>query len=463
MNLKEIHLEPIPGINTGNEEEKKEAEIKANHNEQVESEKLQIGVASYQDNKASKSKLSIETRNRLDKFKKKMVKWKNPNERKSIDITPSYDFLNGIVLIDDIDIKIKDESFQHKFIKINDENTCLENTKKLFGYDSKSEKNPIKDALLNKIEQLKKNQREIDYQFQCDREIYLRKIKALEKACKSNTDETKLKKLEKKSKENKEIIREYKKFIEQAEKEKIKDNKAFSEALNGLTEFKTLLMVELKELEILAKKVTFQDYEQYTKGNPTKIEKINFRTDDTRYLLTNEYETSREEESFSSYDKLNYINNTPQGFDINKRNNSLSKTEQFFYNAKNFVGTIGNGNNINNSFLNNKISNSLIINNKNNKEMDKNISKKKEDLNNSIKRKSLNDMNIRTNNNTMSNNNLNNFGINNIKINNNLRNKPQINIIRKRINPSEFMVQDPEFLDKERIIIPDIRKGDSFY
>ena len=116
---------------------------------------------------------------------------------------------------------------------------------------------------------------------------------------------------------------------------KTKDNKIFSEELNGILELKAILMSELKELEILAKKVTFQDYDEYYKDNPTKIEKINFKPNDSRYLLTNEYETSREdEESFSSYEKLNHINNTPEGFEINKRKNSLSKTEQYFYNTK---------------------------------------------------------------------------------------------------------------------------------
>ena len=65
MNFKDIHLEQIPGINLGNEEEKKEAEAKANLNEQAQSEanKLQQGAAalgkkvskakSYKDNKTT--------------------------------------------------------------------------------------------------------------------------------------------------------------------------------------------------------------------------------------------------------------------------------------------------------------------------------------------------------------------------------------------------------------------------
>ena len=463
MNFKAIHLEPIPGINIGNEEEKKEAEAKANEQAQSEANKLQQGAAALA-KKDSKAKLDKETKEKLDKFIEKMTLGKNIYRRFSEDVAPSYDFLNNIVIIDNIDPKEKIEPLKPKFIKTNDESSDLENTKKLFGYNSKSEKNPIKDGLLNRIDQLQRNQREIDMQFQYDSQIYLKKIKALEKACKASADEAKLKKLEKKNKENKEIIREYKKSIELAEKEKIKDNKTFSEALNGIIELKSVLMNELKELEILAKKVSFQDYEEYAKDNPTKIEKVNFRPNDSRYLFTNEYETSREEEeSFSSYDKLNHINNAPEGLNINKRKNSLSKTEQFFYNTKNFVGTIGSGNNINSSFVNNKVSNSYIINNKNNKEMDKYSFKKTETLNDPKNRKSLNDMNIRASNNKMSHNNLSNFAINIKNSNKNLRNRPQENNMGKRINPIKSMPQDPEFLDKERIIIPDIRKGDSFY
>ena len=48
-------------------------------------------------------------------------------------------------------------------------------------------------------------------------------------------------------------------------------------------------MAELKESEILTKNLSFQDYDEYLRDNPTKIDKFNFRANDSRYLLTNEY------------------------------------------------------------------------------------------------------------------------------------------------------------------------------
>ena len=79
-------------------------------------------------------------------------------------------------------------------------------------------------------------------QFKYDSDIYIKKIQSLEKLCQASTDEAKLKRLEKKNKENKDIIREYKKSIELAEKEKIKDNETFKKALDGIIVLKSMLM-----------------------------------------------------------------------------------------------------------------------------------------------------------------------------------------------------------------------------
>ena len=67
-------------------------------------------------------------------------------------------------------------------------------------------------------------------------------------------------------------------------------------------------------------------------------------------------------------------------------------------------------------------------------------------------RKSLNDINIRSSK-VKSNKNVSNFNISSKNNDNYFRNKKSSNNIP----------QDPDFLDKEKIIIPDIRKGDSFY
>ena len=465
MNNKEIYLEPLPGINI--EEEKKE-EVKVSSNQQLplETTKTQPPAGSTTEKKDSDPIIDPEA---IQKFKGKMLKEKSRYRRYSSNcLSPSPLFLWPFAIIDeketfqeeDESIRLEDKSFNHKKSTY-DESSDLDNTKKLFAYN-KAEKNPVKEGLLNRIEQLQRNQREIDIQFKHDSEIYLKKIRALEKACQANSDETKLKNLEKTNKKNKDLIRQYQKYIEQAEKEKIKDKKDFYDALNGIIELKSTLLSELKELEILAKNTSFQDYDEYLKENPTKIEKLNFRPNDSKYLLTNEYETSREEEeSYSSYEKLNHINNTPEGFDISKRNNSLSKTEQYFYNTKNFVGTVGSNNN--NSFNNNnKVNHSFILNNKKNnlQDIDKYSFKKNDTLNDIKNRKSINDMSNRDSKiKKNTNKNLSNF-INNNHGNQNLNNS------QKRINPSDIMnrfPQDPDFINNDMILIRDMGKEDTFY
>ena len=360
-----------------------------------------------------------------------------------------------------------------------DTSTDLENTKKLFEYP-RGERNPVKQGLLNRLDQIQANQRAIDLQFKYDNEIYLKRINTLEKATQAAYDEAKFKKLEKTNKENKEVIKEFKKSIEQAEKEKIKDKKTFTSHLNEIIELKAILLSELKELEILAKNTSFQDYDEYLKDNPTKIEKLNFRPKDPRYLLTNEYETSREEEeSSSSYRKLNNINNTPDGFDVTKQSN-LSKTEQYFLNTKNFVGTAGNINNgdynIDNSFNvtnKNRVNHSFIINHdkkdNNNKEVEKFTLRKNETLNESKTKKSINEINKKENNKPKTKNSVVNFTIDKKKNDaQNLKNKNQESYFGRR-KPSEIIKnnnipQDPEFLNDDMILIRDMnKKNDTFY
>ena len=461
-NKPDIHLELIPGQNL--EEEKKETEIKVSSNQQlpIETTKVQQPTGISSGRKDSSPKIDKITEEKIKNFRDKMLKDKSRYRRKSTDfISPSSLFLWPFALInikdtiqeEDNSIRLEDKSsYPKKFTY--DESTDLDNTKKLFGYN-KAEKDPIKEGLTNKIEQLQRNQREIDMQFKYDSEIYLKRIKALERACQVDIDETKLKQLEITNKENKDLIRQFQKMIEQAEKEKIKDKKNFYDALNGIIELKSTLMSELKELEILAKNTSFQDYDEYLKDNPTKIEKLNFRPNDSKYLLTNEYETSREEEeSYSSYEKLNHINNTPEGFDINKRNNSMSRTENYFFNTKNFVGTVGNNNNNNNSFNNiNKINHSFNLNHRinNKQDMEKYSFKKNDTLNDIKNRKSINDMSNRDS---------------KIKKNNNKNLSTFTQNSQKRINPSDIMnrfPQDPDFLNNDMILIRDMRKDDTFY
>ena len=487
MNIKDIHLEPIPGVKF-DDETPNQADTKVTQEKPVQPEpsKTQQPI-SIPSGKKDSTSIDKVTRTKLKNFGKKMNQKKGYLRRKSTYLTPSYTFLLPFALIDDKDtiqeeeysLPIEDESSHQKKLITYDTSTDLENTKKLFEYP-RSERNPVKQGLLNRLDQIQANQRAIDLQFKYDNEIYLKRINTLEKATQSAYDEAKYLKLEKANKENKEVIKEFKKSIEQAEKEKIKDKKNFTSHLNEIIELKAILLSELKELEILAKNTSFQDYDEYLKDNPTKIEKLNFRPNDPRYLLTNEYETSREEEeSSSSYKKLNNINNTPDGFDVTKQSN-LSKTEQFFLNTKNFVGTSGNINNsnynIDNSFNvsnKNRVNHSFIINHdkkdNNNKDVEKFTLRKNETLNETKRKKSINEVNEKENNKPKIKNSVVNFTIDKKKNDaQNLRNKNHESYFGKR-KPSEIIKnnnipQDPEFLNDDMILIRDMnKKNDTFY
>ena len=254
----------------------------------------------------------------------------------------SLNFLSPFEMIEESNLRISNEPKQqlddlslgkNNISKV--ENLDLENVQSIYGYNQKEEKDPVKQSLLNKLEELQNTQKEIKEQFKYDKNIYLKRIKMLEKAYQAKIDENKLKNMEKSNKKNKEMIKEFKKKIELAEREKIKDREKFNEALKNVFKLKKELMEEVNELEVMIKTTSVEDYDKYMLDNPTKIEKTNFRPNDSRYLLTNEYETSRdEEESISSYDKLNHINNTPEGFEINRQNIYLNKTFNNNYSHK---------------------------------------------------------------------------------------------------------------------------------
>ena len=337
------------------------------------------------------------------------------NKIESFFYPPSANFFSPFHIIEDSYLKesikkrpqeLIDLSLGKNIIK-KEENPDLENMHSIYGYDIREDRDPVKQGLLNKLEELQKTQEEIKRQFKNDKAIYLKRIQMLENTCKAKVDEEKLKNLKKRNEKNKRIIKDYKLKIEQAENEKFRDKQKFSESLNSILKLKQDLINEVNELEIMIKKTNFEDYEEFKNDNPTKIEKINFKPNDSRYLLTNEYETSRdEEESFSSYDKLNNINNTPDVFDINRQNIYLNKTMNNNYtnlntkNSKFPLGTnadfINDKNNIN--IHNNTFNKSLQKKNTSNKGTEGNMSTKLKEIKQSQQQNNINNINIQSNN-----------------------------------------------------------------
>ena len=252
--------------------------------------------------------------------------------------------------------KLEDLSLGKNLIN-DEENKDIENIKNMFG-NQKEETNPILLALYKRLDELQKKRKEIDTQFNNEKDLYEKRIETLNNAWNTRVDKDKLKELEKINKQNKDTIKELKLKIDEAEKDKIKDRQKFNEAMNYVLELKSRLIKELKELEIMAKITSYEDYNEYMNNDPIKIEKTNFRANDSRYLLTNEYETSRDDdESLSSYDKLNNINNTPEGFEINRQKNIyLNDNYTNTKNSKIRPSTHTNDNDIiNNNTINNKI------------------------------------------------------------------------------------------------------------
>ena len=334
--------------------------------------------------------------------------------------------------------KLEDLSLGKNLIN-DEENKDIENIKNMFG-NQKEESNPILLALYKRLDELQKKRKEIDTQFNNEKDLYEKRIETLNNAWNTRVDKDKLKELEKINKQNKETIKELKLKIDEAEKDKIKDRQKFNEAMNYVLELKSRLIKELKELEIMAKITSYEDYNEYMNNDPIKIEKTNFRANDSRYLLTNEYETSRDDdESLSSYDKLNNINNTPEGFEINRQKNIyLNDNYTNTKNSKIRPSTHTNDNNIiNNNTINNKITEgSFPLKQKEINPPEKNKLKypKKNSINISPNQEIKTDINNQPNDN-MNNNN-------------------------KRIYP-----KDPDFINNDMILIRNLdeQESDTFY
>ena len=334
--------------------------------------------------------------------------------------------------------KLEDLSLGKNLIN-DEENKDIENIKNIFG-NQKEESNPILLALYKRLDELQKKRKEIDTQFNNEKDLYEKRIETLNHAWNTRVDKDKLKELEKINKQNKETIKELKLKIDEAEKDKIKDRQKFNEAMNYVLELKSRLIKELKELEIMAKITSYEDYNEYMNNDPIKIEKTNFRANDSRYLLTNEYETSRDDdESLSSYDKLNNINNTPEGFEINRQKNIyLNDNYTNTKNSKIRPSTHTNDNNIiNNNTINNKIT-------------EGSFPLKQKEINppekNKLKYPKKNSINISPNQ----------------EIKTDINNQPNDNINNnnKRIYP-----KDPDFINNDMILIRNLdeQESDTFY
>ena len=334
--------------------------------------------------------------------------------------------------------KLEDLSLGKNLIN-DEENKDIENIKNMFG-NQREETNPILLALYKRLDELQKKRKEIDTQFKNEKDLYEKRIETLNNAWNTRVDKDKLKELEKINKQNKDTIKELKLKIDEAEKDKIKDRQKFNEAMNYVLELKSRLIKELKELEIMAKITSYEDYNEYMNNDPIKIEKTNFRANDSRYLLTNEYETSRDDdESLSSYDKLNNINNTPEGFEINRQKNIyLNDNYTNTKNSKIRPSTHTNDNNIiNNNTINNKIT-------------EGSFPLKQKEINppekNKLKYPKKNSINISPNQ----------------EIKTDINNQPNDNINNnnKRIYP-----KDPDFINNDMILIRNLdeQESDTFY
>ena len=396
-------------------------------------------IIKQNDNLIINNEIKESNLNNLNDKMKEEGRIKNRRETTFFSVSPNFFQQYGVMEIPNMNSNKYNKIKLDDFSINNDENKDLENLKNMFGYQ-KEETNPVLLGLYKKLEDLQKKRKEIDTQFKYEKDLYEKRLETLNNAWNTRVDRNKLNELEKINKQNKETLKELKLKVDEAEKDKIKDRQKFNEAMNYVLELKSRLIKELRELEIMAKTTSFEDYDEYMNNDPIKIEKTNFRPNDSRYLLTNEYETSRDdEESISSYDKLNNINNTPEGFEINRQKNiylNYTNTKTSKIHPATYNDNIINekNNNLHNNIYNNKITEGSF----------------------SLKPKEINSQN-----NT------------NIKIppKNNLKNSPKIEINNQPINDmnnndnKRVFPKDPDFINKDMILIRNLdeQESDDFY
>ena len=396
-------------------------------------------IIKQNDNLIINNEIKESNLNNLNDKMKEEGRIKNRRETTFFSVSPNFFQQYGVMEIPNMNSNKYNKIKLDDFSINNDENKDLENLENMFGYQ-KEETNPVLLGLYKKLEDLQKKRKEIDTQFKYEKDLYEKRLETLNNAWNTRVDRNKLNELEKINKQNKETLKELKLKVDEAEKDKIKDRQKFNEAMNYVLELKSRLIKELRELEIMAKTTSFEDYDEYMNNDPIKIEKTNFRPNDSRYLLTNEYETSRDdEESISSYDKLNNINNTPEGFEINRQKNiylNYTNTKTSKIHPATYNDNIINekNNNLHNNTYNNKITEGSF----------------------SLKPKEINSQN-----NT------------NIKIppKNNLKNSPKIEINNQPINNmnnndnKRVFPKDPDFINKDMILIRNLdeQESDDFY
>ena len=396
-------------------------------------------IIKQNDNLIINNEIKESNLNNLNDKMKEEGRIKNRRETTFFSVSPNFFQQYGVMEIPNMNSNKYNKIKLDDFSINNDENKDLENLENMFGYQ-KEETNPVLLGLYKKLEDLQKKRNEIDTQFKYEKDLYEKRLETLNNAWNTRVDRNKLNELEKINKQNKETLKELKLKVDEAEKDKIKDRQKFNEAMNYVLELKSRLIKELRELEIMAKTTSFEDYDEYMNNDPIKIEKTNFRPNDSRYLLTNEYETSRDdEESISSYDKLNNINNTPEGFEINRQKNiylNYTNTKTSKIHPATYNDNIINekNNNLHNNIYNNKITEGSF----------------------SLKPKEINSQN-----NT------------NIKIppKNNLKNSPKIEINNQPINDmnnndnKRVFPKDPDFINKDMILIRNLdeQESDDFY
>ena len=396
-------------------------------------------IIKQNDNLIINNEIKESNLNNLNDKMKEEGRIKNRRETTFFSVSPNFFQQYGVMEIPNMNSNKYNKIKLDDFSINNDENKDLENLENMFGYQ-KEETNPVLLGLYKKLEDLQKKRKEIDTQFKYEKDLYEKRLETLNNAWNTRVDRNKLNELEKINKQNKETLKELKLKVDEAEKDKIKDRQKFNESMNYVLELKSRLIKELRELEIMAKTTSFEDYDEYMNNDPIKIEKTNFRPNDSRYLLTNEYETSRDdEESISSYDKLNNINNTPEGFEINRQKNiylNYTNTKTSKIHPATYNDNIINekNNNLHNNTYNNKITEGSF----------------------SLKPKEINSQN-----NT------------NIKIppKNNLKNSPKIEINNQPINDmnnndnKRVFPKDPDFINKDMILIRNLdeQESDDFY
>lgn len=301
-------LEPIPGVNLNNQEDQ-------------DQKKEDINL------------LDQKTINDVNKQRaKRIFNAKKIFRRNSQIPSLSLNFLSNFTLINEKQT-IKEEEYSEETESISEEGAAVQKNTSVEKNTDKDDPFYIhKNNLHYKIESLKQAQGEVRDKFKKESEAYKAKIKSLEAMLSTSIDENELENLQRINQKNKELIKDLENQIEEKEKMKMREEKAYNDKLNETIKLKHILIKEINELEILTKEISKTKLEY---DDPIKLVKMNFEENDTKIYNVENFLEKEENSKEIQDDPFDFPTQTQNEVSHDKL--PMSNTEKYFFDNKNFM------------------------------------------------------------------------------------------------------------------------------